>query len=380
MTWSFGISLFAIFYAYAGFPLVLVVRALVRNRHIHKSQITPTVSLIITAYNEEDNIAQKAKNVLELDYPSEALEIIIASDGSNDRTNDIVKERFSNRIKLLTLPRRGKIYALTDAVKESVGEILVFSDANTLYHPQALQKLLRNFADTHVGGVCGNQIYLKNDIKDNTTQGEKFYWSYDKWLKQLETLSGSIVSADGAIYAIRRALLKAPRSAAVTDDFAISTAVIEQGYRLVFEREALAYEKLTKGSQQEFNRKVRIINRGLRAVLLRKALLNPIQYGFYSVTLFSHKILRRLVPFFLLLLFITSILLYKEGNIYFGLAVAQALFYGWAVIGYLLRNRLAGRSGIFYIPTFYCLANLAAVVAILKLMTGHRIELWQPQR
>jgi cellulose synthase/poly-beta-1,6-N-acetylglucosamine synthase-like glycosyltransferase len=231
-----------------------------------------------------------------------------------------------------------------------------------------------------VGGVCGNQVYLKAKKADSTSAGEGMYWSFDKWLKSLESLTGSIVSAHGAIYAIRRKLYQPPASAAVTDDFAISTAVIEQKYRLVFESDAIAYEEPTASAALEFGRKVRIMTRGLRGVLMRRRLLNPFQYGFYALELFSHKVLRRLVPFFLLILFFANWFLIKENRFYFAAAVAQTLFYFLAGAGYFLRGHRAGRLKFFYVPFFYCLANAAAFMAVMRVLSGKRIEFWQPQR
>ena len=376
----FWFSIAVIFYSYIGFVLLLICVGWLRKHRVKKAKITPLASLIITAYNEEGNIARKLKNSLELDYPAEALEIIVASDGSDDQTDTIVESYAGSGIRLISLPRRGKIFAIDEAVKQAWGEILVFSDANTLYHPQSLRKLAANFADPEVGGVCGNQVHLKEESRDHTGRGETLYWNYDKWLKHLETLTGSIISADGAIYAIRRSLYRFPASTAVTDDFAISTGVIARGYRLVYEKEALAFEKPSAGAEQEFSRKVRIMNRGLRGVFLRKSLLNPFRYGFYSLVLFTHKLLRRLVPFFLLNLLIMSMMLSGVSTLYLSAFLVQLVFYTWAGIGYLFRKTALGRWKIFYIPYFYCLANAAALIAILNLFRGKRIERWQPQR
>ncbi|MFQ5627680.1 MAG: glycosyltransferase family 2 protein, partial [bacterium] len=314
MDWFFGVifwlSIFLIIYVYAGFPLLVVLFARLRKYEVRKEAIEPKVSLVIAAWNEERSIAKKLDNALTLDYPKEKLEIIVASDGSDDNTANIVERYRAEGVVLLDLTRRGKIFALNDAVANATGEVIVFSDANSMYAPEAISMLVRNFADESIGGVCGNQVYLKKQKGfDSTSQGESLYWNFDKWVKQKESESGSIVSADGAIYAIRRSLYLPPASAAVTDDFAISTGVVEQGYRLVFESEAIAFEEPMAAATKEFSRKVRIMNRGLRGVILRKRLLNPFQYGFYSVELFSHKVLRRLVPFFLLTAFISNILL-----------------------------------------------------------------------
>ena len=377
---AFWLAVALIIYSYAGFSLLVIAVARLRNRRVQQKPVTPRVSLIIPVWNEEKAIAERLENALALDYPSDRLEIIVASDGSDDDTHRIVSGYAPQGVRLLSFPRRGKIYALKDAVAKSTGEILVFSDANSMYKREALRMLVRNFADPEVGGVCGNQIYLKARQADTTSEGEGLYWSFDKWLKSLESLTGSIVSAHGAIYAIRRELYQPPASAAVTDDFAISTAVIEQGRRLVFEPEAIAYEEPTPSASLEFGRKVRIMTRGLRGVLLRRRLLNPFRYGFYSLELFSHKVLRRLVPFFLLVLLAASWILSGTGRFYFAVAVAQTLFYLLAGAGYLLRRRQIGRLKFFYVPFFYCLANAAAFIAVIRLLRGKRVEFWQPQR
>jgi len=376
----FWIILAILFYVYFGFPLLVILMGKARNRRVYKGAISPKISLIIAAYNEEKSIAEKLENALSLDYPSSDMEILVGSDGSDDGTDEIVSQYQNRGIQLLSLPRRGKIFALNDAVLASTGEILVFSDANTLFHPSALKMLTCNFADPDVGGVCGNQVYMAQGGADSSSRGESLYWTFDKWLKSMESLTGNIVSADGAIYAIRRKLYRMPRSTAVTDDFAISTAIIEQGYRLVFEERALAYEKASVAVRNEFARKVRIINRGLRAVVLRKGLLNPFRYGFYSMILFSHKVLRRLVPVMLIALVMLTAVMSRKSGFYMTLVLGQTVFYGTALIGYLLRSSHWGRLRFLYVPFYYCFVNAAALIALFKISVGNRIDQWQPQR
>ena len=378
--WVFWLLLATVVYVYAGFPWLVVIVGKLRNRRVRQQPITPTISLVIAAYNEEQNIAERLDNALALEYPPEAREIIVASDGSDDATAAIVAAYAPHGIRLLSLPRRGKIYALNAAVAHATGEILVFSDANTFFDLQALRNLARNFADPEVGGVAGRKIYTLQPGSDSSSQGEHLYWSYDLWLKQMESLTGSIVSADGAIYAIRRTLYRPLTNSAVTDDFAISTAVVEQGHRLVFESAAYAYEVAIPSADREFWRKVRLMTRGMRSLILRRRLLNPFRYGFYALWLFSHKALRRLVPVFLLLMLPACILASPSGTLYLGATLAQACFYGLACVGYVFRRTHLGQQKCFYVPFFYCLANAAALVAILKLVRGDHIQLWQPQR
>ncbi len=380
ISWAFWLMVGALVYVYAGFPLLVVVVGWLRHRRVRKQPMTPTISLIIAAYNEEHIIARRLENALDLDYPRQALEIIVASDGSDDATEAIVARYAERGVLLLTLPRRGKIHALDRAALQATGEILVFSDANSIFDRRALRALTRNFADPKVGGVAGNTVYRILRGSESCSRGENLYWSYDKWLKQKQSLTGSIVSAHGGIYAIRRELYRPVADPAVTDDFALSTAVVEQGHRLVFEGDAVAYEIALPASDREFWRKVRLMTQGLRSIILRKRLLNPFRYGFYSLILFSHKVLRRLVPLFLLIFFATNVLLSRGGKFYFGAMVVQMLFYGLAGIGYVVRRTPLGHKRVFYIPSFYCMANAAALLAMVRLLCGQRIELWQPQR
>jgi cellulose synthase/poly-beta-1,6-N-acetylglucosamine synthase-like glycosyltransferase len=367
-------------YVYAGFPMLVALWARWRGRPVRRAEITPTVSLVVAAYNEARGIAAKLDNALALDYPPDRLEILVASDGSDDGTEAIVASYAARGVQLLALPRRGKLYALDTAIERARGEILVFSDANTHFDRQALRMLVRNFADPSVGGVCGNQRHRRDAGRDSSGEGEKLYWSYDKSLKALESRAGSIVSADGAIYAIRRALYRKPASAAVTDDFAISTAVIEQRARLVYEPAAVAYEDAVGDARGEFGRKVRIMTRGWYGVLLRRQLLDPRRYGFYAVVLWSHKVLRRLAPVGLLALFAASLVAARSGPLFAAAAVAQAGFYTLALAGWLLKRSRAGRRGVLYAPFFFVLANAAALVALSRLLRGRRVERWQPQR
>ena len=377
--WVFWGCLAVLAYTYVGFPLLVGLWGSLRRRHVHREDVTPTVSLIVAAYNEEDVIEAKLRNCLALDYPEESLQVLVASDGSDDRTEEIAAGFVGERTLLLVLPRRGKIHALRDAVQQAHGEILAFSDANTMLHPRALRHLVRSFADPSVGGVCGNQIYVAENRGDSSEGSESLYWSYDKWLKCMQTRTGSIVSADGAIYAVRRRLFRAPEIASVTDDFAISTAIVQQHHRLVFEPEALAFEPPAGVAAREFRRKVRLMSRGMRGVLLRRALLNPFQYGFYSVILFSHKVVRRLAPVVLILLFLSNLALASQ-HPYGLLGLAQAGFYTLAAVGWGLKSRRAGRTKLLALPFFYCMANAAALVALSNLVRGQQIESWQPQR
>ena len=372
-------ALGTVFYVYLGFPVLVTAWGWLHPRPVRKKPWTPSISLIIAAYNEEHNIQARLDNALESDYPEDRLEIVVASDGSNDAT-EVLTTQYVPRVRLLCLRRRGKIFALREAARTAQGEILVFSDANTFFATHTLRKLVESLADREVGGVVGNKIYRTDSRAKSVASGEKLYWWYDKWLKSRETVTGCAVSADGAAYAIRKQLFKFPEDPAVTDNFAISTAVIEQGYRLVFEKNAPVFERTLNKATQEFSRKVCLMTRGLRGVLLRKGLLNPFRHGFYSVVLFSHKVLRRFVPILLLAILFSSLGLFGYRPVYSAALAAQSVFLGLAVLGQALRSTAIGQLKLLLIPFYYCLSNAAALLAILNLLRGERIERWQPQR
>jgi cellulose synthase/poly-beta-1,6-N-acetylglucosamine synthase-like glycosyltransferase len=376
----FWIALAFLVYAYGGFVLVVAAIGRWRKRRVRTAEISPHVSLIIAAYNEAAVIGERLENVLRLDYPRDRLQVIVAADGCSDDTEATVRRYQDRGVVLLSLPRRGKIPTLNAAAGRAVGEILVFSDANTMCEPQALRALVRNFADAEVGGVAGLTSYALAAGTESSGRGERLYWDYDTWLKRLESDAGSVVSAHGGLYAVRRSLFQPIRDFAVTDDFAISTAVVEQGYRLVFEPSARAVEFAVPEAAREFRRRVRLMTRGLRSVLLRRRLLNPWRYGFYSLVLFSHKVARRLAPIALLVLAATSVRLADGDQLFLAVVICQSVFYGLAVAGWALRRARIGGSKALYIPFFYCMANAASAVALFDLTRGKRIALWKPQR
>ena len=375
----FWAALAAIAYAYVLFPLIVLVRGRLCSRPFAEADITPRVSIIVAAHNEETSIGSKLQNMLSIDYPPDRVEVIIASDGSDDGTEGIVRQFAATGVHLLSLPRRGKAHALNAAVAASSGDILVFSDANSMYAPSALRALVRPFADATVGGVAGDQRYLKDSSAAITADGERAYWDLDRKLKKAQSQAGNVISATGAIYAIRRSLFSLVPEG-VTDDFVTSTRVIAQGYRLVFAPAAVAFEPVARSGGVEFGRKVRVITRGFQSVLVMRALLNPFRYGFYAIQLFSHKILRRLVALPLLVLLAGSLALWNDGPAYRAVALGQLLLYGCAALGIALAGTKLGRIKILTLPLFFVAVNVAALMAALKLLFGQRVVMWDPQR
>lgn len=376
-------------WTYAGFPALVVLRARLRPRPHARADITPTVSVVIAAHDEREAIGDRVDNLLALDYPADRLEIVIASDGSTDGTPAAAARRGDPRVRVLDLPRVGKATALNSAVAASTGSIVVFSDANTSFARDAVRILVRSFADDEVGGVAGNQLYLSDGteaggglVAGGATAagvGERRYWDMDRFVKVAESRGGNVISATGAIYALRRELFR-PVPDGVTDDFVTSTQVVRQGRRLVFEPDAVAVEPVAGASNREYGRKVRIMTRGLRGVATARELLDPRRSGFYALQLLTHKVLRRLVVVPLLVVAAVTPSLWNEGAIYRAAAVGQAAVYGLGVAGLALRDRPAGRRPWFALPAFFCLVNIASLHAVLNLLTGRRIDRWQPAR
>jgi cellulose synthase/poly-beta-1,6-N-acetylglucosamine synthase-like glycosyltransferase len=375
----FWASVLTVLCTYLLFPLIVLVRALIRPRPHASADIRPSVSIVIAAHNEAAGIGAKLENVLSLDYPPDQLEVVIASDGSTDGTDEIIQRYVKRGVRLLSLPRQGKAPALNAAVAATRGEILVFSDANSLYAEDAIVALMRPFADPLVGGVAGDQRYVADGAGDAIAAGEQRYWNVDRMLKTAESRAGNVISATGAIYAVRRSLFR-PVPDGVTDDFFTSTGVIAQGYRLVFAPGAVAFEPVARSAELEFGRKVRVITRGLRGVLLRRELLYPRSHGFYVVQLLGHKVLRRLMVFPLTIAAATSPLLWRRGRIYRLATVLQAAVYGLGSVGILLARTPVGRRKVFVLPAFFCFVNAAALKATWNVVRGRRIDLWEPQR
>jgi cellulose synthase/poly-beta-1,6-N-acetylglucosamine synthase-like glycosyltransferase len=258
--------------------------------------------------------------------------------------------------------------------------------------------LVRSFADPAVGGVAGNQVYLSSSVSTGSGAsaaaatlptdpaaataagvGERSYWDFDRIVKEAESLGGSVISATGAIYAIRRELFREVPDG-VTDDFVTSTRVIAADRRLVFEPAAVAFEPVAGSSRREYGRKVRIMTRGLRGVAVARELLDPARHGFYALQLLTHKVLRRLMAIPLLVIFVTSLFLWDVGAIYRVAIVGQLVVYGLGLIGLALRNQAAGRRPWFALPAFFLLVNVASLHALWNLLSGRRIDRWQPAR
>ncbi len=367
-------------YVYAGYPLMLWFWGRIRGLKTHVAAITPFVSVIIAAHNEDATIGDKLENTLALDYPNGRMEILVASDGSTDGTEEIVARYALRGVRLLRLARCGKMKALERLVSFARGEILVFTDANTWLIPQAMRALAAHFADPEVGGVCGCKRIGKTVAGEIVALSEGFYWKYDQLLKVWESRLGSTIAADGALYAIRRELFQPPVDPAQADDLAISARIRMQGKRLIFDTRAVVWEEPPSSAKSEFWRKVRITNHTTRSLWELRAALNPLRTGIFAVSLWSHKLLRYFVAIFLAAAWVANFMLAGSSMFYSTLLAAQNAFYGLALAGGILRCRPLGRNPLLHVPFYFCLAHLAAVFGVLSALFGKRIIVWKHQR
>jgi glycosyltransferase involved in cell wall biosynthesis len=359
------------------FPVLVLARArLIARPHV-EADITPPLTVIIAAHNEEADLPSKLDNMLSVDYPADRLEIIVASDGSTDRTVELARAVVNGRAQVLDLPRSGKAGALNAALELATGEIVAFTDANSMLSDGTLRALVRPFADPDVGGVAGNQVYTEPDA--GAVAGELAHWDFDRALKTAASRSGSVVSATGALYAVRRELVQ-PVIDGVTDDFYVSTGVIAVGRRLVFAPEAIVREPVSSSASDEFGRKRRVMTRGFRSLMARRELLNPVRHGWNSVQLITYKLLRRLLAVPVVTIGVTSLALRRRHPLYAAVAIAQLAFWVAAGIGYVGRSTRLGAHKIFALPMFVAMGLVASVRAALDVVTGREIKQWTPAR
>lgn len=374
--WAAAASLI---YSYIVFPVIVFLRAKLWPRPHQAGDITPSVTVVIAARNEVHHIGGKLESLRRQDYPPEQLEIVVVSDGSDDGTPGVVTSLGMPNTRVLDLARVGKGEALRAGVASASSELLVFSDANSIFAPDAIRRLVRPFSDPAVGGVAGNQVYAPGGEDDATTSGERSYWNFDRALKTAQSRAGNVIAATGALYAIRRRLFR-HIPLGVTDDFYLSLAVIDAGYRLVFEPCALVYETVAPSRSLEYRRKVRIMTRGLRCVARIPRVLDPRRSGFYAVQLFSHKVLMRLMAVPLLLLGLTNLRLSSRGGLYRLSGAGQLTFYALAVLGLGLSRQPIGRSLPLALPAYFCLVQAASLHATWNLLRGKSFDRWEPSR
>ncbi len=362
-------------YSYLLFPVILAVSSRVIKRPWSKGIIRPTISMIISVYNEEKVIAAKIENTLVLDYPSEKLEIMVVSDGSTDSTEQIVSN-FSSRDSRIVLKdfreRSGKTACLNLAVPEASGDIIFFTDANSMFPKDILAKLVSNFADASVGLVTGWTKYGDFAVGEDTTG---LYSRFEKWSKLQESIISSCVGADGAIFAMRKELYRTLQEYDI-NDFVIPLNVIRQGKRVVLDRDVYCFERPSNEAGKEYRRQVRITTRTLGAIRRNLEFLDPFHYGSFAFFLISHKIMRFLVPFFLIATFGINLILIAQSPVYRVTFLGQLALLAVGVSSLL--GFITGRVGD--IVKLLAVTLLAQLGAWYRTFTGVSDTMWTPQR
>jgi cellulose synthase/poly-beta-1,6-N-acetylglucosamine synthase-like glycosyltransferase len=377
---AFWLFLAWVAYIYLGYPAIVVLLAQIAGHDGRKADIEPRVTVLIAAFNEEHEIGRTVANKLQQDYPAERLEVIVISDGSTDGTDAIV-ERLAGtaggRLRLLRQePRQGKTMALNRAVPEAAGEIIVFSDANSMYAPDAVRQLVRSFADSSVGYVTGQMVYTNPD-GSGIGEGSGAYMRYENLLRVLETRLHSVIGVDGGIDAVRRELY-VPMRADQLPDFVLPLNVVEQGKRVVYDPDAKVYEAALGAAADEFRMRVRVSLRALWALFDKRKLLNPLRFPLFAWQLFSHKVLRyaAFIPLAGLLVF--NALVAGEHPFYLVFLILQLSAYGLAAAGPVLSRSPAVASRLLT-PYYFVLLNLACAAAFWKFVNGQKMVTWKPR-
>jgi cellulose synthase/poly-beta-1,6-N-acetylglucosamine synthase-like glycosyltransferase len=368
------------FYAYVGYPIGLwmVAGAAKEGKRLDPGHL-PTVSIVIPAYNEERQIRGAIEALLAQDYPAASRQILILSDASTDRTDEIVGEYASRGVELLRMKTRsGKTVAENASCDQLRGGIVVNSDASIRFYPQTVRRLVEAMADPNVGVASGRDVSIApSDARTNAT--EAGYVGYEMWLRSLETRAGGIIGASGSGYAIRAALHKIPIKSDLSRDFSAALTARRHGYRAVSVDTALCAVPRTVSVRQEYRRKVRTISRGIETLYHNRQLLDPIQYGSFAWKLFSHKVTRWLLP-------ITAVL----GLV--GVAIlARSTWWAGAVLGAIAAGGAAAAVGVLWpvkrpmpriisIAAFGCAANVAVLNAVWRFIVGHEDHIWEPTR
>jgi len=365
---AFWVAAALVVYAYAGYPVALIVLARFRNRPVIRAAVTPRVSFIIAARNEERRIRRKIENTLAQDYPPAKLEIIVASDCSTDGT-DAIAHAYADRVRVVRSPeRRGKECAQLLAIRASAGDVLIFSDAATLLAADGVSRIVRNFADPGVGAVSSTDGYVDASA---ASRGEGAYVRYEMALRSLEGRVSSVVGLSGSFFAARRDVCHR-WATGLPSDFIVLLRAVELGLRGVGDPESVGYYTGLVNQQGEMQRKVRTIVRGLAALAANRHMLNPFRYGVFAWQLASHKLCRWLVPFFLIAAAVTNAILAADSRLYLAMLVLQAFFYAAAAAG------IRSGAACLRIPAFLVSSNVAVLAAWIRFARGDRVTWWDP--
>jgi cellulose synthase/poly-beta-1,6-N-acetylglucosamine synthase-like glycosyltransferase len=377
--WS---SLFLVFYTYIGYGILVFILVKIRNlfsdRPKAADSIQPHIALIISAYNEEDFIEQKIKNTLELDYPKDKLDIIFITDGSNDRTPDIV--RAYPAITLLHQPQRqGKAAAMNRAIQTVTAPYVIFCDANTLLNRECISQIARHYADPKVGGVAGEKVIMQSGDQKVSAAGEGLYWKYESFLKKQDSQLYSVVGAAGELFSVRTALYESISEGTIIEDFVLSLRICMKGYVIRYEPGAYAMEAGSATMKEEQKRKIRISAGAFQAMGMLKELFNVYKFPLLSFQYISHRVLRwTLCPVSLITLFVSNVFLVANsaGFFYQIFFLGQLVFYLLAVTGWLFANRDMKVKAV-YVPYYFLFMNFSVFLGFYRYLNKKQTVLWE---
>ena len=387
MILTFWIFFYIIFYTFFGYGILLYF--LVRIKRVFKKPISlpqtvelSTVSVIIASYNEEDLIEEKINNCISLNYPENKLQLIFITDGSSDRTPDIVRKY--SRIKLLHEDKRlGKMSAIKRAMPFVSGEVTVFTDANTFLNEDALMHLIKHYQNPRIGAVAGEKKILVNQSADASSAGEGFYWKYESALKKWDYELYSNVGAAGELFSIRTNLYHPVETDTIIDDHMIAMRIAEKGYIIAYEPNAYAMETASADSREELKRKIRIAAGGIQSIYRLKKAANPFINPVLTFQYFSHRVLRWTVtPWLMILLFILNLMIcirYPDLQIYTILFVFQLFFYSAALAGWFLESKKIKVKAAF-IPFYFSMMNYAVIAGTFRYFKGAQSAAWEKSK
>lgn len=384
LTWIFWTAAVIVFYSYAGYGILMVGVVFLKKKILKPKRLyfnydeLPTLSLVVAAYNEEEYIEEKIHNSLELNYPAGKLQLVFVTDGSNDRTPEIVA-RFP-QIRLLHQPeRRGKVAAMNRAKPLLTTDILVFCDANTLLNKECLVEIAKHYADPRVGGVAGEKKVVAMGSSTAAAVGEGAYWKYESFLKKLDSDLHSTMGAAGELFSVRRELFETAPEGTIIEDFVQSLKLCINGYILRYEPNAYACEGPSASIKEEMKRKVRICAGAFQAMVLLKDLFNVFKYPVLSFQFISHRILRwTICPLLLLLVLVSNIfLVYLAGGTFYTMVlIFQLIFYTMALLGWVLASREI-KVKTLYIPFYFLFMNYAVILGFRRFIQNKQTVLWE---
>jgi len=378
----FWLSFFIVFYTFAGYGIFLYflikIKRALKGRPLiplADNDTLPDCTLVVAAYNEESYMEDKIANCLKLNYPEGKLKLLFVTDGSSDKTPDIISKY--PQVQLLHQPQRaGKIAAVHRAMKYVSTEIAVFTDANTFLNADAIVNICRHYADKTVGCVAGEKRVQMDENADASAAGEGFYWKYESALKKWDSELYSVVGAAGELFSVRKSLYQDVPADTVLDDFMISMLIAVKGYRIVYEPEAYAIENASENVSEELKRKVRIAAGGIQSILRLPELFNPFKFPVLSFQYVSHRVLRWTVtPFLLILIFVLNASLPRT-FLYNSIFVAQILFYFLAFLGFIMEKRQI-RIKVLFVPYYFCVMNYAVLMGIIRYFTTKQSAVWE---